>query len=138
MKSVGVVGGDAEGAPNQTHLTARHVAFLDMDRLYFELERFKAERGWYNLNLTREGIADAACGSELVSAADSCRRSWPSTHSRGSVCGRRLRYRCSRNTPSATTPSASASGSCRISSIRTLTEDDPNFLGKDETATTAS
>jgi len=56
MKSVGVVGGDAEAAPNQTHLTAKHVAFLDVDRLYFELERFKAERGWHNLNLTREGI----------------------------------------------------------------------------------
>ena len=56
MKSVGVVGGDAEAAPNQTHLTAKHVAFLDVDRLYFELERFKAERGWHNLNLTREAI----------------------------------------------------------------------------------
>ena len=32
------------------------MAFLDLDRLYFELERFKAERGWYNLNLTRQGI----------------------------------------------------------------------------------
>jgi len=32
------------------------VALLDPDRLYFELERFKAERGWYNLNLTRQGI----------------------------------------------------------------------------------
>ena len=58
MKSRGVVGGDVEAAPNQTHLTARHVAFLDIDRLYFELERFKAERGWYNLNLTRDGIAE--------------------------------------------------------------------------------
>jgi hypothetical protein len=56
LKSGGVVGGDAEAAPNQTHLTARHVAFLDLDRLYFELERFKAERGWHNLNLTREGL----------------------------------------------------------------------------------
>jgi len=56
MKSVGVVGGDAEAAPNQTHLTAKHLAFLDVDRLYFELERFKAERGWHNLNLTREGL----------------------------------------------------------------------------------
>jgi hypothetical protein len=58
MKSGGLLGGDAEAAPNQTHLTARHVAFLDLDRLYFELERFKAERGWYNLNLTRSGIAE--------------------------------------------------------------------------------
>jgi hypothetical protein len=56
LKSGGVVGGDAEAKPNETHLTARHVAFLDLDRLYFELERFKAERGWHNLNLTREGI----------------------------------------------------------------------------------
>lgn len=57
MKSAGVSGGDDEDAPNPAWLTARHVAFLDLDRLHFELERFKAERGWYNLNLTRSGIA---------------------------------------------------------------------------------
>lgn len=57
MKSGGLVGGDADAAPNETHLRARHVAFLDLDRLTFELERFKAERRWYNLNLTRQGIA---------------------------------------------------------------------------------
>ena len=56
MRSGGLVGGDAAAAPNETHLTARHVAFLDHDRLYFEIERFKAERGWYNLNLTRQAI----------------------------------------------------------------------------------
>ena len=56
MKSGGLVGGDADAAPNETHLTPRHMAFLDLDRLYFELERFKAERGWYNLNLTRQGV----------------------------------------------------------------------------------
>jgi len=56
MRSGGLVGGDAEASPNETHLSARHVAFLDLDRIYFEMERFKAERGWYNLNLTRHGI----------------------------------------------------------------------------------
>jgi hypothetical protein len=56
MKSRGVMGGDAEAAPNQAHLTAAHVACLDVDQLYFELERFKAERGWYNLNVTRQGV----------------------------------------------------------------------------------
>ena len=56
MKSGGLVGGDSDAAPNETHLSARHVAFLDHDRLYFELERFKAERGWYNLNLTQQAI----------------------------------------------------------------------------------
>ncbi len=57
MKSDGVKGGDAEATPNRTHLTPQHIAFLNLDRLYFELERFKAERGWYNLNLTRECLA---------------------------------------------------------------------------------
>ena len=56
MKSSDMVGGDADVAPNETHLTPRCVAFLDPDRLYFELERFKTERGWYNLNLTRQAI----------------------------------------------------------------------------------
>jgi hypothetical protein len=58
MKSGGAVGGDAEAAPNQAHLSTGHIAFLDIDRLYFELERFKAERGWYNLNMTTDGIVD--------------------------------------------------------------------------------
>lgn len=56
MKSSDVRGGDIEMTPNETRLSKRHVAFLDVDALYFELERFKAERGWYNLNLTRDGI----------------------------------------------------------------------------------
>ncbi|HSW29423.1 MAG TPA: DEAD/DEAH box helicase family protein [Longimicrobiales bacterium] len=56
MKSSGVGGAEDEGAPNQAWLTGRHVAFLDVDRLYFELERFKAERGWHNLNQARAGI----------------------------------------------------------------------------------
>ena len=56
MKSSGVAGGDADAAPNETHLSARHVAFLDLDRLYFELESYKAERGWYNLNLSPQAI----------------------------------------------------------------------------------
>ena len=56
LKSGGLVGGDTAATPNQAHLGAGHVAFLDVDRIAFELEQFKAERGWYNLNLTREAI----------------------------------------------------------------------------------
>jgi hypothetical protein len=58
LKSVGVVGGDADEKPHQAHFSPGHVAFLDLGRVYFELERFKAERGWYNLNLTLDGIRD--------------------------------------------------------------------------------
>ena len=56
MRSGGLTGSDIEVAPNETHLTSRHVAFLDLDRICFELERFKAERGWYNLNISRQGV----------------------------------------------------------------------------------
>ena len=58
MKSGGLAGDEVDTAPNEAHLTSRHVAFCDLDRLYFELERFKAERGWYNLNLSRQGIEE--------------------------------------------------------------------------------
>ena len=58
IRSGGLVGGNADTAPNETHLSARHVAFLDLDKIYFELERYKAERGWYNLNLTRSVIGE--------------------------------------------------------------------------------
>lgn len=58
MKSSGAVGGEQESEANHGTLTRRHVAFLDLDRLYFELQRFKAERGWYNLNISRQAIAD--------------------------------------------------------------------------------
>jgi hypothetical protein len=47
--------------PNEGHLSARHVAFLDLDSIYFELERYKAERGWHNLNLPRRVIAPLLC-----------------------------------------------------------------------------
>ena len=56
MKSGDLTGGDAEAAPNKTYLGPKHVAFLDIDRICFELERFKAERGWYNLNISRQGV----------------------------------------------------------------------------------
>ncbi|GAB6062694.1 DEAD/DEAH box helicase family protein [Deferrisoma palaeochoriense] len=56
MKSLGVAGGDDEAAPNQAHLTTKHVACLDLDRLFFDLERYKAERGWHNLNIPRSAI----------------------------------------------------------------------------------
>lgn len=37
-------------------LRAEHLALLDFDQLYFDLERYKAERGWYNFNLSKKGI----------------------------------------------------------------------------------
>lgn len=41
---------------NEAHLTDRHVAFMDFDHIWFELERFKSERGWHNLNMPKREI----------------------------------------------------------------------------------
>ncbi len=41
---------------DQRPLEERHLAFLDFDALFFEAERFKQERAWHNLNITKDGI----------------------------------------------------------------------------------
>lgn len=56
LKSKGMAGGDEDAAPNMAHFQPTHIAFLDIENLYFEAERYKAERGWYNINITREAI----------------------------------------------------------------------------------
>ncbi|RMH59027.1 MAG: DEAD/DEAH box helicase, partial [Candidatus Hydrogenedentota bacterium] len=57
MRSAGVDEAE-ETAPDRGILTERHVAWLDIDRIFFEIERLKAERGWYNYNLRRSAIRD--------------------------------------------------------------------------------
>lgn len=39
-------------------LTAQHLAFMDMDAIYFDLQRFKNERAWFNLSISREKLVD--------------------------------------------------------------------------------
>jgi IS1 family transposase len=45
-------------------LGSHHLAFLDIESIFFELGRFKNERSWYNLNLPRASIR------ELLSSPD--------------------------------------------------------------------
>ncbi len=37
-------------------LADKHISLLNMDELYFELEQFKRERSWYNLNIDKTSI----------------------------------------------------------------------------------
>jgi hypothetical protein len=37
-------------------LRPEHLAFFDWDAVFFEIEKFKNERSWYNFNLTREDL----------------------------------------------------------------------------------
>lgn len=38
-------------------LREQHLALLDFDMLFFELEQFKRERSWHNFNVSKEGIS---------------------------------------------------------------------------------
>lgn len=57
-RSAGVYTDTDGSVRNRTHLTTAQASLLDVDELYFDLERFKAERGWYNLNITRRSIVE--------------------------------------------------------------------------------
>ncbi|MDD4648560.1 MAG: DEAD/DEAH box helicase family protein [Desulfoplanes sp.] len=43
---------------DQVSLGTSQLALLDFDTLYFELERFKRERSWHNLNISKKGIKE--------------------------------------------------------------------------------
>ena len=45
-------------APDECRFRAEHMAFLDTDALYFDLQRLKNERAWYNLNLGKAKIPE--------------------------------------------------------------------------------
>jgi hypothetical protein len=47
---------DQPAERHQCYFEEPHLAFLDFDAIYFELQQFKSERGWYNLNLSRNNL----------------------------------------------------------------------------------
>lgn len=53
-----------EAERNHGKLTPAHLALIDWDAIYFEMQRFKNERAWFNLNLSREKMM------ELLSTPD--------------------------------------------------------------------
>ncbi len=61
IQALGSQGARGEGGAAAKHegsLRAEHLAFLDWDALYFELQRHKAERAWHNLDLPREAARE--------------------------------------------------------------------------------
>ena len=47
---------DANQALNRGYMSDQHIAFIDIEKIYFELQQLKNERAWYNLNLSLEKI----------------------------------------------------------------------------------
>lgn len=42
----------------ESNFTEKHYAFLNIDNIYFELQRYKNERNWFNLNIEKDVIKD--------------------------------------------------------------------------------
>jgi hypothetical protein len=56
MRAAGLTGGDGTAALEHGKLTPRHVALLDLDRAWYELLRYKNERGWHNYSIPRRAV----------------------------------------------------------------------------------
>lgn len=56
QQSKGVVPTTDVGVLDEASFEDKHLAFMDMDAIYFQMQDFKAERSWHNLNLPRENI----------------------------------------------------------------------------------
>lgn len=56
QQSKGITRTDDSSVKHEGKLEERHLAFMDIDAIWFELQHFKNERSWYNLNLPRECI----------------------------------------------------------------------------------
>ena len=59
--------GDHDGGPDDKPESSRpfrthHLVHLDLDRLYFDLQRFKGERGWHNLTISRSLLPTILAG----------------------------------------------------------------------------
>ena len=52
-------GRQSEETALETHkFSTLHTAFFNLDEIWFELQNYKAERSWYNLNLSREAVSE--------------------------------------------------------------------------------
>lgn len=56
QQSKGVSKTDDSATKYEGKLGEQHLAFMDIDAIWFELQQFKNERSWYNLNLQRDCI----------------------------------------------------------------------------------
>ncbi len=43
---------------NDGKLRPEHIAFLDWTKIYFEIQKFKNERSWYNINMSADALKD--------------------------------------------------------------------------------
>jgi hypothetical protein len=56
MESKKGKGSDDIAKKHEGKLDKEHIAFMDIEEIYFELQRFKNEKYWYNFNLSFEKV----------------------------------------------------------------------------------
>ncbi len=63
-RSIGVAGTGEIAIKQEAKLTANHVAFFDLNELFFELQDYKYERSWHNLSISKDEVARLLASGE--------------------------------------------------------------------------
>ena len=112
---------------NEAWFTADHLAFLDVEMLYFDLQRFKSERAWYNLNLNMDRIPELLIDHSWyvlhIPSEEMEARSFEQIHRWQEIASTLLRKFCDRFYKL-----KKAEWERGHLEYRTLTENDPNFI----------
>lgn len=113
--------------PNESWFTADHLAFLDVEKLYFDLQSFKSERAWYNLNLSMDRIPGLLIDNSwyvlYIPQAEMEARSFEQAYRWQEIASTLLRKFCDRFYKV-----RKAEFEKDHLEYRMLTEDDPNFI----------
>lgn len=74
LKSAKTTDISTNSAPETGKLTEKHLAFLDWNAIYFEMQKFKNERSWYNSDISFEDLkailANESCYTLEIPATD--------------------------------------------------------------------
>lgn len=120
-----------QAALNTEVLTPQHTALLNLDTLYFELLRFKAERAWHNLNITREAVsallADTSWYQLQIPASEMALDSYGKVQLWQEIAGALLKKYCDRFYTF-----KKREWEMPHLEYQVLTADDPNFMGYSE------
>jgi hypothetical protein len=111
----------------EVHFTEAHLAFLNIDEVYFSLQQFKNERAWYNLNLSKDDVqallADSSWYSLYIPREEMEIRTYSQVRQWQEIAVALLRKYCDRFYKA-----RKAEFEKDHLEYRTLTEDDGNFI----------
>ncbi len=127
MASAGGQGPMDEIERNEAHFNGKHLAFMDFEEIYFEMQQFKNERAWYNLNLSLQQIQNLFDIHDwykfYIPKEEMEFKSFESVHRWQEIAVALLKKYCDRYYRT-----QKAAFENEHLEYRELTEDDPNFI----------